>query len=132
MDYSNKTIQQLLLVAQKVFNAFIRQRDSKGDYFVCISCNRHQALHQMNAGHFYSAGNHSYLRFNENNVHGQCIRCNMHLHGNLIPYQAGLIRKIGLDKVQELDQWKHFSMKWDRVQLIGIIQLYKQYLKEAA
>ena len=76
--YNNKSIPQLIKLATIHFNKYIRQRDKR-----CISCN----APTENAGHYFSAGNHASLRFDERNVHGQCIRCNKWLHGNLIEYR---------------------------------------------
>lgn len=126
---NQKSVQKLLLLAQEAFNAFIRQRDLDGDHFVCISCGVTKSKDQLNAGHFYSAGNHSYLRFNENNCHSQCIRCNCHLHGNLLPYRENLIKKIGLFELQKLDAYKNISQPWNKIQLIALIQLYKNKVK---
>lgn len=128
-DLSKRTLSSLLDLAQETFNRFIRLRDSKGDHFICISCNRFKSLDQMNAGHYYSQGNHSYLRFNEHNVHGQCIKCNCHMHGHLLGYQKGLLKKIGPEQFQILDTWKNFSQKWDKLQVIALIQLYREKCK---
>jgi hypothetical protein len=131
-DLSKRSIPSLLLLAQNVFNTYIRFRDSKGDYFICISCNQQKLLGHMHAGHYYSAGHHSYLRFNEFNTHGQCERCNCFLHGNLTPYRENLIKKIGPVELEKLDIWKNFSHKWDKAQLIGIIQLYREKIKQSS
>ena len=68
---------------QILVNKFIRLRDKdKG----CISCG--QSLNtKFDAGHFRSVGSCPELRFNEENIHGQCVYCNQHLHGNLIQYR---------------------------------------------
>ena len=125
--YRKKSISQLKKIAETHFNKFIRLRD-KGQS--CISCNN-----QFNqAGHYYSGGHHSALKFNENNVNGQCIRCNYHLHGNLIEYRKRLINKIGIDKVEELDKlasyYKRLGYKWDKMVLIAKIEIYKKKCKE--
>lgn len=121
---------RLLKLAEEAVNTFIRQRDWKGDHFICISCSKAKSKDQMNAGHFYSAGNHSYLRFNEDNVNSQCVFCNLHLHGNLLPYRDNLIKKIGQERFDKLTTWKNHSHSWDKIQLVGIIQLYREKLKE--
>lgn len=125
----DKSLSALLEIAQKHFNAYIRKRDDKGGWFVCISCNERKDKSKMDAGHYYSAGNHSFLRFNENNVHGQCRKCNSFMHGHLIPYRENLIKKIGLAEVEKLDAWRNFSMKWDKLQVIAIIQEYREKCK---
>ena len=59
-----KTHSDYVQELQKVFNEFIRLRDSK---LPCISCGTMTG--KMNAGHYRSAGGNPELRFNEMNVH---------------------------------------------------------------
>lgn len=105
--------------AQKVFNAWIRQRDQdKG----CISCN----AKITEAGHYLSAGHHSALRFNETNTNGQCYRCNRLLHSNAIYYRQGLINRYGEQKVLLLESSaRHAVKKWSKIELQWIIENYK-------
>ena len=128
--YKNKTIPQLIGIASRRFNAFVRERDSNGIWFVCISCNRQLPVRQMNAGHYYSGGHYPPLRFNTDNVHGQCgFTCNNMRSGNLINYRHGLVKKIGEERIKALDiiadNYKRNGFKWDRFSLIEIILKYK-------
>lgn len=118
-DKKQLPLPKLLKKAQDTFNAFIRLRDcEKG----CISCNG--PVEQ--AGHYFSAGHHSLLRFNEVNVNGQCIRCNCFLHGNLIHYRSGLLKRYGEAKLLHLESVARRTVKkWSRAELEAIIQLYK-------
>ena len=112
------TLPKLTAKAQQVFNAWIRERDKdKG----CISCGGE--VHH--AGHYLSAGHHGHLRFNEMNVSGQCLRCNNFLHGNLINYRQGLVKRIGESKVLLLESMAHQTKKWSRFELEIIIKEYK-------
>jgi hypothetical protein len=62
------SLPRLLKKTQDVFNAYIRARDrDKG----CISC----GAEVQEAGHYFSQGHHSALRFNEINTSGQCTCC---------------------------------------------------------
>ena len=121
--YKNKTVAQLRALAVIHFHKYIRKRDEGKP---CISCGSYTTLQ---AGHFYSAGNHPSVRFNEDNVHGQCLRCNFYLSGNLIPYRQNLIEKIGQEKFDKLELntqlSKRTSYKWDRFYLLEIIEKYK-------
>lgn len=108
---------KLLKKAQIVFNSWIRKRDVDNG---CISCGKPID----HAGHYFSQGHHSALRFNEMNVNGQCLRCNNYLHGNLINYRAGLIKKYGEQKVMLLEISVNKIKKWSRVELLAIIQIY--------
>ena len=95
--YQKKTIAQLKGIAVTHFNKFIRNRD-KGE--ACISCGNYTTLQ---AGHFFSAGQHPSVKFNEDNCHGQCVHCNYYKHGNLINYRHNLIEKIGEDRFEKLN-----------------------------
>lgn len=127
--YSNKKIPNLIKILTTHFNKFIRYRDRIDEnHFRCISCNLIKHNSKLEAGHFYSAGSHSAVRFDEDNVHGQCHRCNFHLSANLINYRINLINKIGIVRFNNLEQ-KMFQgkryFKWDRIDLILKIEKYK-------
>ena len=117
--YEKYSIAELKKKAQTVFNKFIRERDKDNG---CISCNTGRV---QNAGHYLSQGHFSALRFNEDNTNGQCIRCNMYLHGNLIHYRTNLIEKIGEERVLKLEGIRRQAYNWDRFSLIEIIETYK-------
>ena len=113
------TLPKLIKKAEKVFNAWIRDRDKdKG----CISC----GAKVVHAGHYFSAGHYSGLRFDETNVHGQCAGCNVFKHGNLIEYGIGLIERYGTTyHIELLNKSKtHKLRKWDRSELEEIIKKY--------
>lgn len=121
--YSKKTIAQLRAIAVNHFHKFIRKRDQGKP---CISCGAYTTLQ---AGHFFSAGNNPSVRFNEDNVHGQCKKCNYFLSGNLLPYRQNLIEKIGLERFKKLELniqlSKQTGYKWDRFFLLEVIEKYK-------
>jgi hypothetical protein len=104
--------------AVKVFNNYIRERDKA---LGCISCPTGKADH---AGHYMNAGQHSALKFDENNVHGQCVACNCYKHGNLIRYRQGLVNKIGETAVKELEATSNLVKKWTRQDYEEIIRHY--------
>lgn len=85
--------------AQTVFNAYIRLRDAGRP---CISCGTSRAI-SYHAGHYRSVGAMPAMRFNENNCHLQCSRCNTHLSGNLIEFRKGLISRYGVEYVDKLE-----------------------------
>jgi hypothetical protein len=126
--YKSKSMSYLIEKAQELVNAYVRKRDSlyDGEYFVCISCDKLKPKSKCNAGHFYSRGNFGSVRFNLDNIHAQCIKCNLHLHGNLIPYQKNLIKKIGQARFDNLEMMAYAKgFKHDRFMLIDIIEKYK-------
>ena len=117
----------LLQLAQKLFNQYIRQRDS---HLPCISCSTTNDI-QYHASHFKPAGGYSYLRFDENNVHKSCVRCNSHLAGNLIHYRVALIEKIGIDEVKRLEKPNQLKT-WSVEELQDIIAIYRKKIKGVA
>jgi hypothetical protein len=119
----DKTLSQLKAIAVRHFHKFIRTRDKDQP---CISCGKYTTLQ---AGHFYSAGYHPSVKFNEDNVHGQCKRCNYFLSGNLLPYKENLLKKIGQERFDKItlsiQMTKKFGFKWNRLYLLDIIDKYK-------
>jgi hypothetical protein len=116
------TASDWLKIAQQTFNKFIRERD-KGQ--MCISCGQH-INGVKHASHYYSAGGHSNVRFNENNVHVSCYKCNVQLSGNLLNYQIAIRDKIGGEELMKLHELAHIEKKWSIDELKEIIKIYKE------
>ena len=126
--YNASKLSKLLDETQFWVNKRVRERDSLNDYgdFRCISCQKVKAKDQCNAGHYFSRGNYGSVRFDFDNIHAQCIQCNLHEHGNLIPYRENLIRKIGVERFEKLETLAHLrGFKHDRFILIEIIERLK-------
>lgn len=111
---------------QVVFNTFIRLRDKNR---VCISCQK-PLINKYDAGHFYSVGAYPELRFSEANVHGQCVFCNQHKHGNLLEYNRFIGERIGLKQLKELEQLRGISRKYTKTELVELKDIYKKKIKE--
>jgi hypothetical protein len=109
--------------AQYWVNKYVRLRDKN----TCISCGN--KTRKMDAGHYRPAGRNGALRFDERNCHKQCSICNNHLSGNLVKYRESLIKKIGLEMVEELESNNEVK-RWTVDELQGIIAKYKQKIKE--
>jgi hypothetical protein len=125
------TLPRLTEKAQKVFNAYIRQRDSKDGFFTCISCFKTFPVESMNAGHYVPVKGGSFLRFHEDNVNGECQRCNGFDEFHLVGYRKHLLLKIGKKRVEWLENNRTKVHKWDRGDLEDIITLYTTLLKTA-
>jgi len=121
-----QTVQELMKATQLVFNKYIRERDKDKP---CISC-LNEKPKKVNAGHFYSSGGHKNITFNEDNVHLQCEYCNTYLHGNLIEYRKNLIDRIGIERVEALEQIAHHTRKFTREELKDLANKYKEKIKE--
>jgi hypothetical protein len=119
-----KTLQDWLKETQTIFNKYVRLRDQG---LVCISCQ--QPPKKKNCGHYYSQGGHSNVRFDEDNCHLQCEHCNTFLSGNLLNYQIGIQKRIGAQKLLELQERAHVTKKWRVDELKEIIQTYKTKIR---
>jgi hypothetical protein len=100
-----KTRSDRMRDAQAAFNRYIRARDMGKP---CICCGRSQGDLKhggaVDAGHYRSRGSAPGLKFNLFNCHSQLAYCNRYLSGNVVGYRAGLIDRIGLDRVERLEQ----------------------------
>lgn len=113
--------------AQTAVNAYIRARDEGNP---CISCGKpDDGSHQRHASHYRSVGGHPELRFCELNIWASCSVCNNYLSGNLVPFRASLITKIGLDKVEWLEG-PHEPKRYRKENYQAIEAEYKAKLKD--
>lgn len=125
-----KTIPVLIAETQKVFNAYIRERDRLARHN-CISSGRELdwSGNAVDAGHYRSTGAASHLRFDERNCHAQTKQENRFLAGNAVDYRVGLIARIGLAEVEALEA-DNEPRKWTRDELRAIKATYTQKLKD--
>lgn len=120
-----ETVQDLVKAAQLVFNKYIRERDKDE---LCISCK--QKPKKVNAGHFWNANNHWNVRFDDDNVHVQCERCNSYLSGNLLEYRTNLLNKIGAERFNQLEARARVTRKFTKDELKELIKKYKEKYKQ--
>jgi hypothetical protein len=85
--------------AQKAVNAKVRARDAGEP---CISCGAPWSP-TFQAGHYRSRGAAKNLALDERNIHGQCVQCNLHRHGNGIDFRIGLIGRYGPQFVEAIE-----------------------------
>ena len=107
VDYrkNNKSLSKWIQEAQIEINSYVRVRDH---YKACISCDRlpgdiHLRGSAFHAGHYRGRGSAPHLRFYLPNIQKQCAYCNEHLSGNIVEYRIGMIKRIGINKVQEIE-----------------------------
>ena len=123
-DKKRMTLSKQKNKLQIIVNAYIRKRDSKDGYFTCISCGKTLPIESMNAGHYVPVSKSQFLRFNEDNIHGECAGDNCFNEYHLIPYRKNLINKIGLARVLWLEEmaeqaklYKHTRQELDEIEL---------------
>ena len=129
-----ETIPKLIAEAQKEFNAYRRLSDKLAGH-PCISCGRPLdwgttgGSHQVDAGHYRSTGSAGHLRFDERNVHAQCVNCNRYGAGRAVDYRIGLVARLGLGVVEALEA-DNSVCKWDREALRQIKTIYRAKTKQ--
>lgn len=103
-----------------------------GEYCECISCHVPIKIGSSNCqgGHYLNKKSHPVHYFNEDNVHPQCFRCNHRLEGNSANYRINLIEKIGLERVEWLEDNRHGKFKMDRVDYAEKTEHYKELNKQ--
>lgn len=125
-----KRIPDLIKEAQIAFNSYVRFRDRAQS---CICCGKPIAESAVgggyDAGHYRSTGSASHLRFNEDNVHAQRKVCNRYGAGRAVDYRIGLIARIGLERVEALENNNQVH-KWTAEELLEIKAKYRAKLKE--
>lgn len=117
-------VRELLKLAEVVFNKWVRHRDSEWGHFKCISCGEYLRIEDSDCGHFYPK-TYSALRFDEDNCHSECVKCNRMDDNHLDGYSINLKEKIGLERFKSLQARRNEMKKWDREELLEIINKYK-------
>jgi hypothetical protein len=116
----NMTVQKLVnKVQNEYFNPWIRRRDNGKS---CISCPKILAG-KFDAGHFWPKTKSS-IRFDEANVHGQCVKCNQFLHSNPHEYRAKILTRISPEELERLDSMAHTTRHWSREELKDLMLKY--------
>ena len=101
---SLKSLSDWIKDLQVIFNRFIRLRDQLAGHH-CISSDRplNWTGNETDAGHYRSRGSAPHLRFNEDNCHAQSKKDNRYGAGNAVEYRIGLIKRIGIERVEALE-----------------------------
>lgn len=86
------------------FSTFIKHRDKQR----CFTCGVFTHSRNSHAGHFIpsSVGGVG-LRYDETNVHNQCMPCNLHKSGNWPAYRENMIALYGEEHVKALEARRH-------------------------
>ena len=89
--------------AQAAVNRYVRARDYGKPCISCGSMPEQKRGGTMDAGHYRSRGAASHLRFNVFNISSQCVKCNRYNSGNAVDFRIELIKRIGPDRVDRLE-----------------------------
>lgn len=111
-----------------VFSQYVRLRDCPEGHGRCITCGAPITPKTCDAGHYISR-RVSVLRWNEANVHAQCVECNRCNYGEEEQYRLALIRMYGLPTVLQLEAKKHSTVILRDSDYDQLIVYYKNKLK---
>lgn len=89
---------------------------------------------EFQACHFYKAETNSSIRFDLDNIHGGCKRCNLFLDGNFEGYSLRLPKVLGKERFAALtarfELGKKFTKQWTRTELKEIRQNVSKLKRE--
>lgn len=117
--------------AWKAMSLYIRLRlaDSNG-YCTCITCGHvGHYTKGMHGGHFVPKAQGDAARFEFDNVHVQCYRCNMNLGGNGAEYTPFMISKFGQERVDEIRQLAGKVVKYTIHDYNEMIEKYNKLIQ---
>jgi len=124
-----KTRQDWINEARDAVNKVARLRDILAGHG-CISCGAQPKARfggAVDAGHFRSVGSAPHMRFYLPNIHLQCKKCNRDLGGSHTNYRKGLIERIGIERVEEIE-----SMQWTAKWSVEYLQRLKKVMNKKA
>lgn len=125
----SKSLGQLKREFDTVFSKYIRLKYSKNGMVQCVTCGKWAKIKAMQAGHYISR---TYLstRFDERNVHPQCMSCNVFKKGNLDEYAIWLIGTYGEGILEELNKKKWETRRYTRFEYEMFVKIYKDKIKK--
>lgn len=126
-------IRKLKKKADNWYSKYIRYRDGQlrnGTWVAnCITCGVEKPIKELQAGHFVSRIS-SPLRYEDMNVHAQCVGCNMFKQGEQYAHAQAIDLLYGTGTAETLHNRRHETKKWTIAELEQIIEDSKEYIKE--
>jgi hypothetical protein len=117
---------KLIKKLDTVFSRYIRMKNAdKRGYCMCITCEKTFHWKEIQAGHFMSRKHYS-TRWDEDNVHPQCVACNVYRAGEQYKYSVAL----GAYKADELFQRSNKIVKFQTFELVAMYEYYKKVVDE--
>jgi len=117
-------------MAWNAFSRYIRLRDclktlKTTTNGVCYTCECIYPIEELQAGHFIAGRTNSVL-FDEIGVRAQCKRCNLFKGGEPLLFRKKLVKEIGEDRVQLLENKRYQVKKYSIIELDALTCHYKQ------
>ena len=94
------TVRNKALMLMQLLRRLQEATDNR--YVYCISCGAILHYKQAQGGH-YIPRRHRSTELEPDNINPQCARCNGFLSGNTILYRDNLVKSIGIERVERLE-----------------------------
>jgi len=114
--------------ADKWFSLYIRLRDSIDEVATCCTCGAKHHYKEMDAGHFISR-NHQATRYDEQNVHAQCRKCNRFESGHQFKHGQFIDNKYGVGTAEKIEQKSRMMCKRSAYDYEVIAEIYRKKAK---
>lgn len=113
----------------RVFSLYVRHSAAgKRGYCKCVTCGKLAPPEDMHAGHYVDR-TYKCTRWDERNVHPQCVSCNTYHEGQKDEYALFLTEKYGAKVLTELNIAKHQICKYPDFLIKEMIREYTAKLK---
>ena len=97
-----KTRSQIVKKLDAVYSQYIRlDKSDEYGYSECVTCDTRLHWSELQNGHFISRSKYP-TRWHDDNCFPQCMRCNVFLKGNYIPYTLFMVDSYTREGVEEL------------------------------
>lgn len=124
-----KSRSKLIKELDTAYSQYIRLKDSIKGIATCVTCGAKANYKLLQNGHRITRGNYKYRR-SDDNCHVQCMRCNIFLSGNYKAYTLFMIKKYGLEFVEERNNEINWITDIKNYELEEKIEFYKEKVKE--
>lgn len=127
-DVNKKTIPQLQNTLWPIFSKWTKLNHSEdGEWCNCFTCGKSIQIgtSDCHGGHFIPR-TYSPTKYEEGNVRPQCGGCNGYGGGKPLEFERNLRLEIGDQAVDDLKEKSLTSWKWNKLDLISLIEYYKQ------
>lgn len=116
----------------KLASEYNRRKDCDDDgYGVCCSCGKQIHWKEGDAGHFIPKARGKAVYFIPTNIHLQCAGCNrFDVERSKIGYTLYMIRRYGLEHVEELQQLARTVHRQRQSDLDNWAEFYKAKIRE--
>lgn len=118
--------ESFLKSAVTICQSYIRMRD-KGK--PCISCGK-KWNETFQAGHLFSGGGHSAVRFDEENINSQCKECNSGSQFNVGAYIEEFEKRYSREDFEVLKAKAYEHKSWSLQELKNINEYYRTKIKK--